>query len=523
MSATVESARMVSPDSDAVDRQALVIAATLGIAAFLLQMLTNGQYGYFRDELYYIACSKHLATGFVDMAPLAPLLLRIDRTLFGDSLHSIRLIPAISYGLSVVMTGLLVREMGGKRFATFLACVAWLLAPVVHAGATRYSMNPNEPVLWMAVIYFLLRAQRLQNPKLLIWCGVFLGIALENKHSAVFFIGALVVGMLLTRQREVFRSKYFWIAVAITVALALPNFIWQVQHGFPTWVDLNNVKREHKNVELPPLAFIHQQWDTMGPVNVFVWLPGLLWLLFASAAKRWRYLGVTFVVFFLVMMKMHAKDYYVAPIYPMLFAAGGALRQIANERRIWRWASAVLTVAVIVFGLISLPLTLPILSPEKALAYREKLGLKVEKSETHMSSPLPQYFSDQFGWPEMVATVAQVYNSLPPAERAHAGILAGNYGEAGAVDFFGPRYGLPQSISAHQNYYYWGYRDYTSDDTFIILQWPRAGVERACRSYDEGPTLDPQWAMAEEHYTIWVCHGFKRSMPDLWERIKHWN
>ncbi len=281
MSATVESARVVAPEFRGVDRQAMAIAVTLGIVAFMLQVLTNGQYGYFRDELYYIACSKHLAPGFVDMAPLAPLLLRIDRAIFGDSLHSIRLIPAISYGLSVVMTGLLVREFGGKRFATFLACVAWMLAPVVHASATRYSMNPNEPVFWMGAVYFLLRAERLQRPKLLIWCGVFLGIALENKHSAVFFIGALVVGMLLTRQRELFRSKYFWIAVAITVAIALPNFIWQVQHGFPTWVDLNNVKREHKNVELPPLAFIHQQWDTLGPVNVFVWLAGL------SSSSSW--------------------------------------------------------------------------------------------------------------------------------------------------------------------------------------------------------------------------------------------
>ncbi len=523
MSATAESARFVAPESRNADRHAIAIAAVLGVSAFLLQMLTNGQYGYFRDELYYIACSKHLAPGYVDMAPLAPLLLRLDRLLFGDSLHSIRLIPAISYGLGVVMTGLLARELGGKRFATFLACIAWLLTPVIHANATRYSMNANEPVLWMAVIYFLLRAERLRNPKLLIWCGVFLGIALENKHSAVFFTGALIVGLLLTRQRQVFRSKYFWIAVAITIALALPNFLWQAAHGFPTWIDLNNVRREHKNVELPPLAFIHQQFDTLDPINVLVWLPGLLWLLFAPAAKRWRYVGLTFIVFFLGMMKMHAKDYYVAPIYPMLFAAGGVFWQQVTEHRYVRWVRFALPVPVIAMGLITIPLTLPILPPNRALAYRERLGLTVEKSETHMSSPLPQYFSDQFGWPEMVATVAQVYNSLPPAERAHAGILAGNYGEAGSIDFFGPQYGLPQSISAHQNYYYWGYRDYTSDDTFIILQWPQAGVERACRSYDEGPTLDPKWAMAEEHYTIWICHGFKRSMPDLWERIKHWN
>jgi len=523
MNATAEPALVSTPEPQSRARQSLAIAAAFGLAAFLLQMITNGQYGYFRDELYYIACSKHLAFGYVDMAPAAPFLLRVCRAIFGDSLHSIRLVSALAYGLGVVVTGLLVRELGGKRFATVLACGAWLLAPVINANATRYAMNANEPVLWMMVIYFILRARRLENPRLLIWSGVFLGLALENKHSAVFFAGSLIAGLLLTRERSIFRSKYFWIGAAVATMIALPNAIWQATHGFPTWVDLNNVRLEHKNVELPPLAFLHQQWDTFDPVNSLVWVPGLLWLLFAPTGKRWRYLGVTFIVFFLFMMKMDAKDYYVAPIYSMLFAAGAVFWQQATERRGLRWVRGALPLVVFGMGLITIPITLPVLPVEKIVSYREMLGLKIEKSETHMSSPLPQYFSDQFGWPEMVATVSQVYHSLPPQERAHAGILAGNYGEAGAIDFFGPQYGLPKSISAHQNYWYWGYRDYTSDDTFLLLQWPREGAEHACRSYEEGPTLDPKWAMGEEHYTIWICHGFKRSMPDLWPRLKHWN
>ncbi|MGZ4787931.1 MAG: glycosyltransferase family 39 protein [Terriglobales bacterium] len=523
MNVSVEAARLSSPESEAHDRQGIAIAALFAIAAFLLQMLTNGQYGYFRDELYYIACSKHLAFGYVDMAPLAPFLLRICRAIFGDSLHSIRLIPALSYAVGVFLTGLLTREFGGKRFAIILACGAWLLAPVINGNATRYAMNANEPVLWMAAVYFLIRAQRLERPQLLLWCGLFLGIAIENKHSAVFFIGALVFGLSLTGDRRIFRTKYFWIAVAIAAVLALPNFMWQATHGFATWVDLNNVRREHKNVELPPLAFMHQQFDTLDPINSLIWIPGLLWLLFAGDAKRYGYLGVTFIGFFLFMMKMHAKDYYAAPIYAMLFAAGAVFWQHASEHRAWRWLRGALPLIVFGMGLITIPITLPILPVDKIVPYRELLGLKIEKSETHMSSPLPQYFSDQFGWPEMVATVAQVYNALPPDRRAKTAILAGNYGEAGAIDFFGGQYGLPESISAHQNYYYWRYRDYTSDDTFILLQWPREGAEQACRSYEEGPTLDPKWAMAEEHYTIWICHGFKRAMPDLWERLKHWN
>lgn len=523
MNAIAESVRPSTSEAEARDRQAVAIAAAFSVAAFLLQMLTNGEYGYFRDELYYIACSNHLAFGYVDFAPLAAFLLRISRTLFGDSLHAIRLIPALAYAAGVFLTGMISRELGGKRFATVLACGAWLLTPVVNSNATRYSMNPLEPLFWMGCVYLLIRADRRQRPQLLVYCGVLLGLGLENKHSTVFFIGALTVGLLLTRNRQIFRTRYFWIAVALAAVIAPPNFIWQATHGFPTWVDLNNVRREHKNVELPPLKFMYQQFDTNDPINSLVWIPGLLWLLFARDGKRYRYLGLTFAVFFLFMMKMHAKDYYVTPIYPMLFAAGAVFWQQATERRALRWVRGALPMVVFLMGLITLPITLPILPVEKIIPYREMLGLKMSKSEANQSGPLPQFFGDQFGWREMVATVAQVYYALPPDERAHAVVLAGNYGEAGSIDFFGPQYGLPASISAHQNYYYWGYRDHTSDDTFILLQWPREGAEHACRSYEEGPTLDPKWAMAEEHYTIWICHGFKRPMPDLWERLKHWN
>jgi hypothetical protein len=151
-----------------------------------------------------------------------------------------------------------------------------------------------------------------------------------------------------------------------------------------------------------------------------------------------------------------------------------------------------------------------------------KFGAEQSRTEVAHSGPLPQHFSDEFGWPEMVQSVAKVYNSIPADVRAKTGILAGNYGEAGAIDFFGPQYGLPKSISAHQNYYYWGPRQYTGE-SLILLQWSQGGAQRWCKSVDEGPTLNPTWSMSEEHFTIRICHGFKMPLDQAWDKLKNWN
>ena len=191
-------------------------------------------------------------------------------------------------------------------------------------------------------------------------------------------------------------------------------------------------------------------------------------------------------------------------------------------RRGLRWLKIALPAVVFVGGAIAAPLVMPILPVEKVVPYMEALGIKLPRTETHHSGLLPQHFGDEFGWPEMVAAVAGVYNSMPPDERAKTAILAGNYGEAGAIDFFGSGYGLPKAISAHQNYYFWGPRDYTGE-SLILLQWPLAGAQRWCHDVQQGPTLDPYYGMDEEHYTILVCHGLKMPLSEAWPDFKHWN
>jgi 4-amino-4-deoxy-L-arabinose transferase-like glycosyltransferase len=487
------------------------IAWAAAAAAVLVQMLTNGAYGYFRDELYFLACSDHLALGYVDFAPLIAWVARASRMVFGDSLHAIRLVPALAFGGEVLLAGAIARELGGKRWAVLIACVSVLVCPVILNNGTRLSMNPLEPLFWMGAVYVLLVAIHRQQPKLLVWCGVLLGLGIENKHSAVFFLGALVVGLLATSERRLFASRWFWIGAAACVAVALPNFLWQVEHHFPTLEDLRNVKAMHKNVELAPLPFLLQQVMMLNPVSAVVWIAGLGLLL-----KRFRFLGATYLVFLAVMMALKGKDYYLAPVYPMLFAAGGVFWE---KWRKLRWGVAI---AVFAAGVVSAPLVLPILPPDRIEPYMNSLGLKVARTETGMRSRIPQHFADEFGWPEMVESVATVYWALPPEERAKTGILAGNYGQAGAIDFFGPRYGLPKAISGHQNYYYWGPRQYTGE-SLILLGWSLERAERWCRAVESGPPNAPFYGMGWEQYTILHCQGLKEPLREAWPRFKFWN
>ena len=495
----------------------------LAAAAIVLQMATNGRYGYFRDELYYLALSHHLAWGYVDLAPMAPFVLCISRTFFGESLHAIRLLPAVALGAEILITGLIARELGGKRFAVLLSCLAVLVAPVIVNNASRFSMNPFESLFWMGSIYFVLRAINHNQPQMLLWSGVLIGLGVENKHSTAFFLISLTAGILLTNERRWLRTKWLWMAAAIIILLALPNLIWQVQHGFPTWIDLSNVKKIHKNVELPTVAFLKQQVMTLLPINALVWIAGLGFLLFDREGKRYRVVAATYLVFLAIMDALHGKDYYLAPIYPMLFAAGGVLWQkLVDAHSGLGWMKVAFPIVLLILGVIVYPIILPILPPDRIAPYMQALGVGMPRTETHMESVLPQYFADEFGWPEMVAQVAEVYNKLPADERARTAILAGNYGSAGAIDFFGPRYGLPPSISAHQNYYYWGFRQYTSE-SLIMLNWDLDDARYWCQNVEEGPKVDYPYTMSWEHYTILICHGLKKPLAEAWSHFKVWD
>jgi hypothetical protein len=500
----------------------LAVAAGLAAAKLLLHLLTNSRYGYFRDELYFIACGEHLDWGYVDHAPLVALVARASRRLFGDSLSALRLLPAAAGALKVLLTGLLVRELGGGRWAAVLACLSVVVAPVYLVSDTLFSMNAFEPLFWTGGALAAVLAVKRGDARWWLAFGALAGLGLQNKHSMLFFGAAVVAGLLLTPERRFLRSPWLWAGGAVALVIFLPNVIWEYRHDWATLELLRNVKATGKNVELAPLDFVLQQFLILLPLTAPVWLAGLWFLLCDRDGRRFRLLGVAYLALLALMIALKGKNYYMQPIYPVLFAAGGVMWERWLSRHRLRWLRVAYTVVLVLGGAVFAPLALPVLPPDSLIRYQDALGLRPPKTEVGHAGPLPQHFGDTFGWPEMVEQVARVYYALPPDERARAAIYANNYGEAGAVDFFGPRHGLPRAISPHQNYFLWGPRDYDGS-VLILLQSKRADAERNCTSVETGPEVRHPYAMAEEHFTIHICRGLKRPIPELWPQLKKWN
>lgn len=496
----------------------------LSVAKLLIHLLTGGRYGYFRDELYFLACGRHLAWGYVDMAPLTALYAKIG-LLLGGSLHALRFLPALAGAMLVALAILMARELGGGRFAQGLAGLCVLAAPVYLATDSILSMNAFEPLFWMGCIYVVIRIVNTGNSRLWLWFGVLAGLGLENKHSTAIFGFAVVVALLLAAERREFLKPWPWLGGAIALLIFLPNLIWQIHNHFPTLEDLRNVQKMGKNVELSPLAFFRQQIFMLHPITFPVWAAGV-WFFLAGRGSRWRVLGWIYVVLLVTMIAMKAKVYYLAPIYPMLFAGGGAAVEdwLSRGRLTGQklWPKAALLTIIVLAAAVTGNLALPILPPEKYVAYSSAIGVAPPKTEVAHSGPLPQIFGDQFGWPELVEQVAKIYWSLTPEERSRTAIYANNYGEAGAIDFFGPKYGLPAAISAHQNYYFWGPPGFNGD-ILIVLQSNRERLEKVCGSVEQAAVHFHPYGMAEENQPIFVCRGFKLKFPEIWPELKHWN
>jgi len=493
-------------------------------AKLLIHVLLAGRYGYFRDELYFLDGGRHLDWGYVDHAPMIALVARLA-LLMGGSLPALRIFPAVAGAGLVALAMLISWRLGGNRFAQGLTGLAVLVVPIYLGIDSILSMNAFEPLFWMGVVYLLIRILQTGDSRRWLWIGVLLGLGLENKHSTAFFGFSLAAGLLLTGARRELRKPWPWLAAGIALLLFVPNLVWQVRHDFATLEDLRNVQRIGKNVVLGPGAFVAQQILIVHPLLFPLWLAGLVWL-FRARGGRYRLLGWTFAVFFVLLFALKAKNYYLAPIYPLLLAAGAVA--LEDGLAAWRptrgklWPRTAVAGLVAAGGAMTAPLVLPLLPPDLYVSYEKAVGITPPRTEVAHRGPLPQLFGDQFGWEELVAEVARIYHALPREEQAKAAIFANNYGEAGAVNLFGPRYGLPRAISAHQSHYFWGPQGYTGE-VLIVLQDRRERMEEVCTSVEQAGEHFHPWGMAEENGPIFVCRGLKWPLAEIWPKLKKWN
>jgi hypothetical protein len=521
---------MIGPTTseDDVARRQMRVALTatgviLGISfcKLLVHLYAGRHYGYFVDELYYLACSRHLDWGYVDQPPLIALITWTARSLFGDSLPAIRFLPALAGAAEVALTALIARELGGNRFAQGLAALATLVAPGILASDNLLSMNAFEPLFWMGCAFLFIRIVKTGNQKLWIWFGILAGLGLENKYSMLMFGAGIVFGLLLTSQRSLLASPWFWIAGAIAFLIFLPNLLWNIQHHFPFLELQNNIRHSGRDVPLGPLAFFGQEVLTLHPLTLPVWLAGLWFYFFSKSGRTFRALGWAWVFVAAVIVTLSPRVYYLFPAFPLLFAAGAVIWETCLKRpQFSRWKLAWIALTVVT-SIILAPLAIPVLPPEMYIRYTKALRLAPPAIETHRLGPLPQIFADQFGWEEMVATVARVYSNLPAEVRSKTAIFGQNYGQAGAIDLFGPKYGLPPAISGHQSYYLWGPRGYTGESV-IVMEGRQEDLESRFASVQKVASVYHPYSMPYEHFDVFYCRGLKQPLNEIWSQVKNW-
>ena len=490
-------------------------------AKLALHLTTNalGGYGYFRDELYYIACSEHPAFGYVDHPPFSIFLLIISRNIFGDSLFGLRLLPALAGGATVLLAALTAKEMGGGVFARSVAALSALISPVFLGMQTFYSMNAFDLLFWAAAGYVMTRMINEESRTLWIVLGVVLGFGLLNKVGVLFLGFGIAAGLLLTPRRSALRTAGPWVCALISIPLFLPYILWNTANDYAHLEFIRNAS-SGKYSGLTPLRFLTDQFLINNPLTIPVWCGGLLFYFRTEKGKKYRWLGYAFAgAAIVLLLNQTSKAEYLAAGYTMLFAGGGVFWEdlLSEGRRPRvRWILA----ALLSSGLLLAPFGLPILPVEAYRSYASTLGISPSTSENRELAGLPQFYADMFGWEEQVDALATVYHSLPPEEQKRCVIYCDNYGRAGAVDFFGRKQGLPNAVSGHNTYWLWGTRG-KEIATVIMFDNEMGEKEKIFDSVTVAGTYRTPYALpSENNLTIYVCRKPLVPFDSLWKMVR---
>jgi hypothetical protein len=493
----------------------------LALLLLAVQMAFHGSYGYFRDELYYIACSNHLAFGYVDQPPLSIAILWVNRILLGDSLYALRFLPSLVGACVVLFAALTARKLGGGKFAQGLAALSVVVAHGLIGHGTLFSMNPFDVLFWTLAGYVVVTILGSEKPKLWVIFGLIVGLGLLNKYSAGFMVIGLVAGLLLTQHRKHLATKWFWLGAAAAAVIFLPHVVWEFVHGFPSLEFMHNAS-QNKNMNLSVIDFFIGQVRDMNFFNAPLWLAGI-YFYFKHLEGRYRPLAWMYIIVFILMVAGNAKVYYLSAIYPIFLGAGAVfLEQLVNQKSI-QWLKPVYASLLTVVALIILPFAVPILPVEQFIRYEHFLGLMPHAEERSSIGELPQYYADQFGWKEMVDSVASVYGKLTPEEQSRCVIYVRNYGEAAAIDFYGKEYGLPNALCAHNSYWQWGPGERSGNIAIIVgssrtLEDNFSDLQGVYKHVELAATTNAKYCMPYENgRMIFICKEMNTTFQKIWQ------
>lgn len=509
-------------------RQTMWIIWAIALVKLLAHTYFNNRYGYFRDEFNYLSSGEHFGWGYVDQPPLVPWLAEISRLVIGDSLRAIRFVPALASSLLVVQAAVLAREFDGRRFALVVTAICVALAPQYLSNASLLGTNCFEPNLWMAAAYFAILAVKRDEPRYWLWFGVVAGIGMEEKYTIALFGAGIVFGLLLTPQRRAITDKWFWFGGLAAFLIFLPNLLWNYANDWPFLQLMGAIRAEGRDVVLSAGDYFLQQALLTNPLSAPIWIVGVFALLFSTSLKPYRFLGWCYLFCYAALFLLHGKSYYLAPVYPMLLAAGAVvIERLVDGADVTRprlgWLKAVIAIALTANGLFLAPIVVPVFSPDDFITYMHGLPFKLPVMEhSHARVALPQWYSDQFGWQEIADETAVAWNQIPEDQRADCGIFAQDYGQAGAIDFFGRKEGLPAALSGDRTYYLWGPRNY-SGDCMIVLDDRKEVLEQYWQNVNYvGTSAANPWAL-EQQIPVYICTRKKfDSWAAFWPKVKKW-
>jgi hypothetical protein len=429
-------------------RLAFILAFVKFILPFILQ---DPMYELHRDEMLYIPQGQHLAWGFMEVPPLLSLFAKLALS-FGGSFFWIKFWPSLIGSVNVFIVCLMATEMGGKQFAQFIAGLC-LIAGVYLRVHFLFQPTPLEILFWTLAAYFIIRYLNTKQTKYIYLLAGALALGWLSKYSVAFFAAGIVVGLLLTRERNLFASKHIYLAGLFTFLIILPNLLWQYQHKWPVIHHMKEL-RETQLRYINPLDFLKDQILMHLPV-FFIWIGGLVWLLFSSKGKQYQILSWIYLTVIILFIATNGKNYYSLGAYPMLFAAGGVW--LEHVTAVNRYALRYIAVAVIAILFLPLiPVMLPVWKPGKLAEYYRKTGFDKAgacKWEDLQNHPLPQDFADMLSWKELGDKVSKVYASLPDSTKSMTLIYCRNYALAGAVNYYGR--GLSQVMSDNASFLFW--------------------------------------------------------------------
>lgn len=504
-----------------------MIAIVLAAIAALGHAATAWRYGYFRDELYFIACSKHLAWGYVDQPPMVAVAAWLAAPA-GYQLIALRALPVLAAALTVYLAVRLTRELGGGAYAQLLSGFSTLTLPAYLLLGNTLTTSSFEPFFWTLTLYLAVRLVRAPASHVSLWwaaIGIAIALGAYAKYSIALLAAAIVLGLLVTPQRRVFRSASALYALGLAVLMLGPNLAWQAAHGWPILEVLggdvrhrhafqNGLVLESYSVLRNAPAFALEQLVYTNPVAALVWVAGMAAPFRIAKLRDLRFIPIAYAAVFVAAIVLNAKGYYIAGCYATLLAIGA----VAVER-------AAVAVRMVLFGVLAavavaaMPLSLPVLPVDGLIAYTKVLGLSGRAGTTaHLIQPV---FAEEFGWDRLARNVAAVYFSLPAPLRTRTAIYADTYGDAGALEFFGPRYGLPPPISSQNNYYLWGTRDYDGSTLIAIGATQIDRLRRFYRSVTLVRTsAEPYKWVVEGPAPIYLCRNPVAPLPRIWPALR---